>query len=222
MLFAASCIGRLAVASVACFATAMSTPSVSALDGNYLLARSAALNRQPSSYSVPLHFTVHLRRPVPIRFSANATTYFEAPDKQALVITSLPRMLRRLFGHSYAGLGAIPQTWPANYRVFSARRINHDGAAAYHLDAMPKDDGAISHVTFDLLVSGLSPVGVKWFYRDGSSIQIIIENQRIERYSLPLSEQIHITMPRLALDAVCTTGSYILDRPIASTVFEDS
>jgi hypothetical protein len=198
----------------------MSPSSVSALDGNYLLARSAELNRQPGSYSVPLHFAVHLRRPLPLRFSANATTYFQAPNKQALIITSVPRILRRFFGRNYVGLDTIPQTWPANYRVFSAKSAKHDGAAAYHLDAMPKTTGTISHVTFDLLVNGLSPVGVEWFYRDGSSIQITIENQRVERYSLPRSEQIRITMPRYALDAVCTTGPYVLDGPIASTIFE--
>ena len=36
-------------------------------DGNELLARAVKLNPWPSTYSVPLHFIVHLHRPLPIQ-----------------------------------------------------------------------------------------------------------------------------------------------------------
>jgi len=191
------------------------------LDGNELLARSAKLNRWPSAYAVPLHFTVHLHRPLPIRFGANATMYFKAPDQQALVIRSLSRATSRLFSRNYAKLDTIPQAWPAKYHVTSVTRVDLDGAPAYRLDATPTYVGDITHVTFDLLEAGLTPVGAAWFYRDGSRVRLKVTNQRVGGYVLPLHEELAVAMPRFDLDADCDTGHYDVDAPIDDNVFAE-
>ena len=189
------------------------------LDGNELLERAVRLNRWPNAYSVPLHFTVHLHKPLPIRFGAAATMYYKAPDQQALVVTSLTRSASRMFSRNYAKLDTIPQAWPAKYRVTSVVHVDHDGAPAYRLDALPMYAGDVTHVTLDFLEAGLVPVGAAWYYRDGSTVRLSVTNQRVGTYVLPQHEELQVAMPKYELDADCDTGSYDLDAPIPDDAF---
>jgi hypothetical protein len=191
------------------------------VDGNELLARAAKLNRWPSAYSVPLHFTVHLHRPLPIRFGAAATMYYKAPDQQALVVTSLSRSASRLFSRNYSKLDTIPQAWPGKYHVTSVEHVDHGGAPAYRLDSLPTYQGDITHVTFDLLETGLVPVGATWYYRDGSTVRLAVTNQRVGAYVLPQHEELSVEMPKYRLDAECDTGHYDLDAPIPDDAFAE-
>jgi hypothetical protein len=189
------------------------------LDGNALLRRSVQLNQPPGAYAVPLHFQVHLQRPLGFRFHADAVAYFEAPDRQALVITSMPRMLRRMFGRNYGGLDTVEANWPAHYHVFSTAVSVAGGVPLYHLDAQPQSPSDVTHVTFDLLGAGLVPVRVTWFFHDGSTIRLFVTNERVGPYVLPSSEEIAVTMPRFALDADGVAGGYALNPPLPAGVF---
>lgn len=191
------------------------------LDGNELLARAVKLNRWPSAYAVPMHFTVHLHRPLPIPFRAAATMYYRAPDKQALVVTSLPRSASRLFSRNYAQLDTIPQAWPGKYRVTSVTRAERNGAPIYRLDATPAYQGDIAHVEFDLLENGLTPVAVDWSYRDGSYVRLSVTNVRVGQFVLPQHEELSVSMPKYVLDAECDTGQYDLDSPIPDDAFTE-
>lgn len=208
----------LAVAGIPLMAAAAGAVGTK-LDGNELLARSAKLNHWPESYTVALHFTVHVHRPVSIRFGANALTYFKAPDKQALTITSLPRALGRLFSRNYSRLDTIPEAWPSKYRVTTVTLSSGEGAPAYHLDAVPTYAGDITHVTFDLLENELIPVGAVWFYRDGSSVRLRVTSERVGAYVLPRHEEVTIAMPRYVLEASADAGRYDFDTPIPDGVF---
>lgn len=211
----------LAAAIAAMPLVAVAPATNAKLDGNELLARAVKLNRWPVTYSVPMHFTVHLHRPLPIRFSAVGTMYYKAPVQQALVITSLPRSASRLFSRNYAQLDTIPQAWPGKYRVTSVARIDHDGVPGYRLDSIPSYQGDVTHVTFDLLEAGLVPVGAAWYYRDGSSVRLKVTNQRIGAYVLPQHEELQVEMPKYVLDADCDTGHYDLDAPIPDDTFTE-
>jgi hypothetical protein len=207
--------GVVAAVLAAAIALAPSPP----IDGNRLLARAAQLNRPPAAYAVPLHFEVHLHRPIALRFHADAIAYFQAPDRQALVITSMPRILRRMFVSSYGNLDTVAQNWPAHYDVFSAARSLAGGVPVYHLDALPAGGGNLSHVTFDLAVRGLVPVAVQWFFQDGSNVRLAVVNELVGGYALPRTEQITVSMRHLTLEAVCTAGTYSLDPLIPDGVF---
>ena len=211
----------LAAALVAIPLVAASAATNAKLDGNELLARAVKLNRWPNAYSVPLHFTVHLHRPLPIRFGAAGTMYYKAPGQQALVITSLSRSVSRLFSRNYAQLDTIPQAWPAKYHVTAVTQVDHNGAPAYRLDSLPTYQGDITHVTFDLLEAGLVPVGAAWYYRDGSTVRLTVTNQRIGAYVLPQHEELQVAMPKYVLDADCDTGRYDLDAPIPDDAFTE-
>jgi hypothetical protein len=201
-------------------AATLALPTPGKLDGNRLLALAARLNRPPATYAVPQHFEVRMRRPIGFRFHADAIAYFQAPDRQALVITSMPRVLRRMFVSSYGNLDTVAQNWPAHYRVFSAARRMAGGVPVFHLDAVPAAaGGTLTHVTFDLAVRGLVPLGVEWFFNDGSSIRLAVVNERVGGYALPRIEDITVSMPRLSLEAVGTAGAYSLDPVIPDGVF---
>src|SRR5579863_2948963 len=81
---------------------------VKPLDGNAILRKESQLPL-PRTYSVPLTFKVHLRRPIGMRARAAATLYFRAPDREALVITSVPGFIGRWISHSYSHIETVPQ-----------------------------------------------------------------------------------------------------------------
>jgi hypothetical protein len=207
-----------ALAAVVVAATVAGAGS-SPLDGNALLAHAAQRSQPPPAYSVPMHFDVHLHRPIPLRFHADATAFYQAPAKQALVITSVPRILRRLVARNYGNLDTVPQNWPAHYHVTSVNRAVVAGVPVFHLDAQPTDDPDLAHVTFDLQTRSLTPVAVQWFYQDGSSIRLVVANEQVGTFLLPRSETITVTMPRIVLDAAGTAGTYTINPAIPAGVF---
>jgi hypothetical protein len=60
---------------------------------------------------------------------------------------------------------------------------------------------------------------VEWFYRDGSSIRLVVQNEHVGAFILPRSETITVSMPRLALDAAGTAGTYTIDPAIPAGIF---
>jgi hypothetical protein len=166
-----------------------------------------------------MHFEVRLHKPIPLRFHADATAFYQAPAKQALVITSLPRILRRLVARNYGNLDTVPQNWPAHYHVTTVSRAVVAGVPVFHLDAQPTTDPDLAHVTFDLRARSLMPLAVEWFYRDGSSIRLVVQNEHVGAFILPRSETITVSMPRLALDAAGTAGTYTIDPAIPAGIF---
>lgn len=202
---------------VAAFVAAIATRSP-ALDGNALL-RAVAKQPLPRTYAVPIHFRVHIHHPIGIVVGADAITYFRAPGDQALVITSLPRIIGNRIARSYGHLDTVPQAWARNYRVTQVTSIELGGEPAYRLDAVPRYRGGIDHVTFDLLRRGLVPVGAEWTFSDGSSVRLSVRNERVGRYLLPAHEDIAVSMPRFTVDAAGDNGPYALNAAIPETVF---
>jgi hypothetical protein len=86
-------------------------PSGSSLSGDEILARAGA-DAGLGSYSVPVHFDVHMHRPLSLRSGVDAIAYYKAPARAALKITNIPGPLRQFFKDSYT-IDMIPQTWPS-------------------------------------------------------------------------------------------------------------
>jgi hypothetical protein len=183
------------------------------LNGNALLARAVKLHPMPSTYAVPLNFTGRLIRPLPFGFRANATLYFQAPDKQMLVLTNAPRSLSNLLAQKYDSLDTIASRWPSEYRVTKVTRATSNGLDVYHLDTKPTYTSDIVRVTFDLLASDLSTVGITWIYKNGDTIRLGVTNEHVGTYLLPSAEHIEVTMHGLSVTADGTAGEYIIDAP---------
>ena len=99
-----SLLGRAIIATA--FVVASTVSGNAGLDGNALLREAAKMHPLPQHYSVPINFTVHFHRPIPLTVGASAMLYFRAPDKSAVVITSVPKPIAK----QIAGIGHVPLT----------------------------------------------------------------------------------------------------------------
>jgi hypothetical protein len=113
----------------------------------------------------------------------------------------------------------VPQTWPSKYVVNSVASGQAGGVAAYVLTAVPKADPSVDHTTFTVTQADYQPVSAVWSYKDGSSISFTIQNQHVKNYTLPQTETISVSMPKYALDANATYGTYSLDADVPDSVF---
>jgi hypothetical protein len=192
-------------------------PAPAAPSGDQILARAAAADGL-NSYSVPVHFDVHMHRPIGITTGVEGIMYYKAPARAALVITKMPSIIGKFFKGSYS-LDMIPQTWPSKYSVTSVSEAQVDGSGVYVLKALPKADPSVDHVVFRVTQTDFTPVSVAWHYRDGSSILVSMQNQHQSGYTFPQTESIAVTMPQFSLTAAATYGTYALNAPVPDSAF---
>lgn len=195
-------------------ALAIGTP---AQDGNAILLRAAASDGL-SSYMVPVHFDVHMLRPIGVKARVEGIVYYQAPAQAALTLTKIPSIIGQFFKGTYH-LDMVPQTWPVKYVVQSFSQAQVNGMATYILHAVPKNDPAVADVDFGVTQADYAPVSVTWYYKDKSSIRITMVNQRVSSYVLPQTETIAVTMPHYALEAATRYGEYALNASIPATIF---
>jgi len=189
------------------------------LSGDEMLARAGSATGL-TSYSVPVHFDVHMHRPLGISTAVEGIVYFKAPARAALVITKIPSIIGKFFKGSYS-LDLSPQTWPDKYTVTSVSEAQTEGTAVYALRSVPKADPSVDHVVFTVTQADYTPVSVVWSYRDGSSISVTMQCQRVSGNALPQTESIAVNMPQFGLDAKAQYGSYALNGPVPDSVFEN-
>ena len=185
--------------------------------GDQILARAGSATGL-TSYSVPVHFDVHMHRPLGISTAVEGIVYFKAPAHGALVITKMPSIIGHFFKGSYS-LDLNPQTWPAKYTVTSVSTGQADGTAVYALRSVPKADPSVDHVIFTVTQADDTPLSVVWSYRDGSSISVTMQCQRVSGNALPQTESITVNMPQYGLDAKAQYGSYALNAAVPDSVF---
>jgi hypothetical protein len=207
-------------ASIALLAasTLAASSAVAGLDGDSLLAQAAAANGALRSYAVPVHFDVHMHKPIGLKIGVDGTNYFKAPGQDALVITKAPPVIGGFFKRSY-DLDVAPQAWPAKYSVTSMTTAQRNGTPVFELRAVPKTPGDIDHVTIDITRDGYQPIAAQWTYRDRSTVSISIVNQQLSSYTLPRVESIAVAMPRYDFDATSHFGAYAFNVAVPDSVF---
>ncbi|MGC2131511.1 MAG: hypothetical protein WA629_15605 [Candidatus Aquilonibacter sp.] len=210
--------GLTIVAIVTTICLAKADPTAAPLDGNQILARAGATEGL-SSYSAPVHFDVHMRRPISVRDGVDAIVYYKAPANAALTITKIPGIIGTFFKGIYA-IDLAPQVWPSKYVVNSASPAQNSGAGAFVLHAVPKADPAVDHVDFTIAQSDYAPNSAVWFYKDGSTIRLTMVCQTTSSYSLVKTASITVSMPQYALDATAAYGAYALNTPIPDSLFQ--
>jgi hypothetical protein len=191
-----------------------------ALSGDQILQRAASSDNL-ASYSVPVTFQVHLRRPVGARARVEGMVYFKAPARAALVITKAPGLIGGFFKGAYT-LDMIPQTWPSQYQVQSVSTGQAGAASAYILTATPRKNPDIDHVVFTVTQADFVPVAAVWYYRTKSSIKLSITSGQVSTFTLPHADAITVEMPKYALDATGKYGEYALNAPVSDSVFSNS
>jgi outer membrane lipoprotein-sorting protein len=209
-------LGSLVALLVA--AAARAAAPTAAPSGDEILARAAAANAGLHSYSVPVHFDVHLHKPLGLKVGVDGTAYYKAPASSAVVITKAPPIIGGFFKGTYP-LDIVPQSWSAKYHVTSVSTQEVNGTPVYLLEAVPKDQGAIDRVVFGVAQTTYAPLSARWHYRDQSTVGLTIDNQSVAGYTLPLSESISVAMPHYDFDAASRFGQYALNAPVPDDVF---
>lgn len=212
----AACAIGLAAAAVA-IGRAPAAEDSSAPNGDLILMRAASADNL-RTYSVPVHFDVHMHRPIGVRTGVEAVVYYQAPGQAALALTKIPGILGGLFKSSYH-LDMVPQTWPAKYVVNSVSEGRLGGARVYVLDAAPRAPDVIYRVVISVTEDDALPVAANWYYRDKSSIRLSLSNRRVSGYGLPSNETIAVEMPQFGLDAVGRYGDYTLNVSLPNSAF---
>ena len=179
---------------------------VAALDGNAILAQSAAAPGL-SSYTVPVHFDVHMHRPIGVTSGVEGVITYKSPASATLDLTKVPGPLGHFFKKSYA-LDLVPQMWPVKYNVVSTSSVEAATDPVYVLTAVPKNDPSLKQVVFKVTQQSHEPVAAAWSFTDGSSIVLTIANKSVNGYTLPATEDISVNEPGFALDATATYGTY--------------
>src|SRR5271167_4433960 len=80
-----------------------------------VVARLLAARRGLSSYSVPIHFNLVVWKVVRVSAQLDAVRYFQSPDKEILVMKSMPSIAKQ-FRYIYSAAGT-PETWLSRYDV---------------------------------------------------------------------------------------------------------
>jgi predicted PurR-regulated permease PerM len=176
------------------------------LTGNQILARAARAD--VSGYSVPIHFDVHLRRPVGARSGVDGVATYTAPAQATLTITQVPGPIGLFFRGTYE-LDLVPQTWGSKYHVTAVSEDVLGGAKVYVLQVQPVPASTdIDRVIFQIAQADFAPLSALWHYRNGSSIQLTLVDQHLNSLVVPKTATISVAMPRYALDATATYGAY--------------
>lgn len=186
-----------------------------------LLGRMVAVQKGLSSYSVPVHFDVQIQQPIGVTLPLDGVRYFERPDKEALVMQSVP-VVAQAFQRTYAGLGTA-QTWPQRYDMSVVPLDQATSATIYELKGIPKNGGNVDHILIDVARDSAVPTRARWFYRNGATIDMAIENALVSNlYLLPKTETLDIVFPSYVGHAVAHYGDYSINQPIPASVWPQS
>jgi hypothetical protein len=185
-----------------------------------ILARMDAARKGLDAFSVPVHFDIDVRKPLPIPLALDGVRYFERPDKEALVMNSVPAAAQA-FQRTYAGLGT-PETWPKQYDLTLVALDQATSDTMYELKGVPKNGGNVDHILLDIDRKSLAPTRARWFYRNGSTIDMTIENASAGAYLLPKTETLELVFPSYAAHAVAHFADYSINQPIPASVWEQN
>jgi hypothetical protein len=182
-----------------------------------ILAAMSANTAGLTSYEVPVHVTGHVKNGAfSLPFSMDGTRYFKAPDKDALVMRTVPA-IAKTFQNVYASLGT-PATWPGTYEIVLVSTPVENGRGVYVLRGAYKKQSTVDHILLDVDAGSFDPITVRWFYRNGATIVMAIEESAVGTYRLPMTERLEIAFPSYRGSAVVSYGSYAINRDIPPTV----
>jgi hypothetical protein len=184
-----------------------------------ILERMTAAAAGLNALSVPIHFDVQIHKPLSIELPLDGTGYYQRPDKSALVMQSVPA-IAQAFKKTYGGMGT-PQTWPQQYNLTLIPPDQTSDSNVYELKGTPKNAGSnLDHVLFDVDRATAAVVRARWYYHNGATIDMAIDNTLVsQRYHLPKTQTLDIVFPSYAGHAVAQFGDYSINQPIPASVW---
>ena len=171
------------------------------------------------TYQVPIVIDARLRKVVTIPVWLTGTEYFAAPDRYSLHMDTVPAIAKS-FKNLIASLGS-PVTWPQTYAITQVPASVTVTRPAYELLGVPRHPGNVDHVLLDVDASTYAPVEVRWFYRNGATIAMTVNEQVADgKYPLPSSETLNVAFPEYRGTAVIHYGRYSVNQPLPQDAFD--
>ncbi len=195
-------------------AVATSTPLPSVSD---VLSGMAKQTAGLQSYEVPVTIHAAVKKGISIPFTLSGERYFAAPAKEALKLRSVPG-LAKAFSNLYATLGT-PATWPQTYDL---QVVNPDHATAqptYELLGTYRHPSSVDHILLDVDAATYDAVEVRWFYRNGATIVMNVQEESVGNFRLPAVENVDVQFPQYKGHATIDYGTYSINSSVPESVF---
>lgn len=203
---------------LAAFALFAASPVPAPMTPQQILAHMLANYRGLQTYQVPVTINAHIHKFITLPVTMTGKRYFKVPDHEALKMNSVPS-LAKAFQNVYASLGT-PATWPKTYAVTTVAPTVSTDRPVYELRAVYRHPSNVDHIMLDVDASTFDPVQARWYYKNGATIVMNIEEQVVQgNYRLPARESLNVHFPEYSGDAVVQFGTYVINQPIADAVF---
>ncbi|HEY0395100.1 MAG TPA: hypothetical protein VGD01_11460 [Candidatus Elarobacter sp.] len=187
-------------------------PAGTQISASDVLARINGHDARVSSYAVPVHIAVRVKKLLTFHFGLDGTQYFKRPAHLALEVPRVPAQGRKLF----AELGT-PLTWPQQYDL---RLVAANGERGpYRLEGVPKRGGEIARMVVDVDADPDAPLHAQWWTTDGSTIDMRITEQAAGGYELPRHAEADLNIGGTKIHASIDYGAYAVNEALADTVF---
>ena len=171
------------------------------------------------AYEVPVTIHAVVKKVISIRFTLSGERYFAAPDKEAIKLKSVPA-IAKAFSNLYASLGT-PSTWSQTYDLQVVTPDHVSTQPTYELLGTYKHLSSVDHILFDVDASTYDPVEVRWFYRNGATIVMNVQEQSIGTFRLPAVENVDVHFPGYSGHATINYGTYDINVAVQPSVFSN-
>lgn len=182
-----------------------------------ILARMAANTQGLRSYSVPVHIDARVRHIVSISVPLRGTRYFEEPDREALKLDTVPAIAKP-FQNVYASLGT-PATWAKTYNITEVTPSPDAGPDVYELRGVYAHPSNVDYILLDVDATTFTPVLARWYYKNGATVVMRVQEARYGNYLLPKHETVDVHFPQYTGSATVDYGAYTLNTHIDKAVF---
>lgn len=189
------------------------------MSAQQILERMQANTRGLHSYSVPVRIDAHVRHIVSISVPLKGTRYFEEPDEEALKLDTVPAIAKP-FQNIYASLGT-PATWAQTYTITEVTPSPDAGPGVYELRGVYKRPSNVDYILLDVDATTFSPVLARWYYKNGSTVVMHVQEAVYGEYRLPKHETVDVKFPQYTGSATIDYGTYSLNAHIDKAVFDD-
>jgi len=171
------------------------------------------------AYAVPVTIEASVRKgflSIPVALSGER--YFAAPDKEALKLDNGVPAIAKAFSNVYASLGT-PLTWPETYDLQVVTPDHSTARPAYELRGTYKRASNVDHILLDVDVATYDPVEVRWFYRNGATIVMTVQEESVGNFRLPKAENVDVNFPGYSGHATIEYGAYAVNIAVPPSVF---
>jgi outer membrane lipoprotein-sorting protein len=207
----ASAIAVLLLASAPAAPVAAGTDAFAATRAYQELVKSTAGIR---TMSADIEVDTHLRSFPPISLTFHGHTYFQAPDKSAVVFDDVPNMLKKMMSDS-PSIAPAPR-WRAVYDVTVAGDDGTD--TVFHL--VPKAPGSkLDHI--DAIVDDASGLVTEYDFADKDGATTTTHNSytRVEGHEVPDAQTGSSQGHGYRADVVTRFSNYRLNAPLPPDAF---